>query len=480
MGWKTSTLAAVAAFAGATLTACAGGTVVTITADRETISAGGIDFALIAAHVEVGGSAASKGSKVAFDTTAGSFSVDTSLLSTEVGTDGSGQATAKLYSTPTQGKGTVTASYYDDLTGITTSASITITFGISDDRLPVDGTFRMSCNAVNIGALRSPLPNVEVSCELRAQTRGGTTIPASVFDPTFLAEAGTMLSRTDDAMGKKIVAYSPKGGASTPKDVDPDPSLNEPSYLDKNGGTRNPRDGLATLVAIVDGEEQFTDSNGNGRYDQGEPFTDAAEPFVDSNDNDQWDPDEAYVDVNGNGKWDQANGVWDAKTKIMAVYKLLWTGKLDSSRDKSRINSSGASTTIPDKGKLTLTGYVLDANLNPLAGFSENQDTVEWTLSSGGDATSNDQTSQTMANALGFEFDTTANTERKRWRIRANSFTAPSYAFTVEDGYPADEAPQTNFSVSLKTYASPGPAEGGSYVAPISESVTPTFDGFCD
>jgi len=79
--------------------------------------------------------------------------------------------------------------------------------------------------------------------------------------------------------------------------------------------------------------EDFTDLNGNGRWDENEPFVDrlrkngrfdAGEPFTDKNGNGRWDPGEPYTDenknkqydgreeftdLNRNGKWDQGPGV---------------------------------------------------------------------------------------------------------------------------------------------------------------------------
>ena len=104
--------------------------------------------------------------------------------------------------------------------------------------------------------------------------------------------------------------------------------------------------------------ERFTDSNGNGKYDAGEPFTDEngngtwdeeiangghwitaagklviggyagiwfvedskqGEAFIDANGNGEWDPEESYDDVNGNGVHDEGepfddvdgDGAWD-------------------------------------------------------------------------------------------------------------------------------------------------------------------------
>lgn len=89
----------------------------------------------------------------------------------------------------------------------------------------------------------------------------------------------------------------------------------------------NPRDNLVTMIAVVSGEEAFTDQNGNGTWDPGEPFVDLTEPFVDADDDGTWDPnDERFLDTNGNGTWDGKNGKWDARTQIWVQERLLWTG----------------------------------------------------------------------------------------------------------------------------------------------------------
>lgn len=106
------------------------------------------------------------------------------------------------------------------------------------------------------------------------------------------------------------------------------PSGQEPRRIDPVTGTLtfNPRDNLVTLIAYARGAETFTDLNGNGTHDDGEPFVDTTEPFVDANDNGTWDPGEAFVDTNGNGRWDGKNGTFDSDTWIWAQERILWTG----------------------------------------------------------------------------------------------------------------------------------------------------------
>ena len=476
--WIRLALAAAAALA---LVTCGGATEIELSADKTSISAGGIEFVTVTARARLDGDPVKEGTKISFSIAGseGAFDQAGTVYSKEISADAAGKAVVQVYSGPSEGQSTVTATFYDDVSGLSATSSITIKFtAASGTKMPVDNTFRITCDAVNIGALREPVPDIQVTCNVTAQTRSGQTIPATALKPEWLTEAGSITAKTDYYTGKKIFVYSPKGGASTPRDVEPEGTLNEPSYVDGNGRKRNPRDGLATIVAVVQGEEAFTDMNGNGEYDSGEPFVDAAEPFLDEDDNDKKDPTEKYIDTNGNGKWDLANGKWDAKTKIMAVYKILWTGKVDNSAKTSRIERFGSS--IADGGKLELTAYVLDANQNPVAAFQKNSDYLSWSLTSGGDASSNNDTSPPMSNTRGFSLDKSANTERKRWKILSNSFKPSPMKFTVEDGYPGDTSAATSFTVTVTAYVTPGPTEGGYYLTQLTEPLTDKVQGTCD
>jgi hypothetical protein len=461
----------------ALLAACGGGgATLELSSDHDTIAATGTDFATITAKVRVGGDPVAAGVKVSFETTAGSFSQNEQQDTQEAATGALGLASVKLYSSTSKGSATVTATFTDDSSGQDATSSITITFG---SPLPVDGTFRLACEDANIGALRTPIPKIVVKCKLTALTKRGSVISASALTPTFLAEAGALSTSTDSSSGETVVLYQPDSGTSTPLDVSPDTLLGEPSYYDKNGKQRNPRDGLVTLVAIVQGEEAFTDTNGNGQYDDGEAFVDSAEPWVDSNDNDKWDSGEKYIDVNGNGRWDSANGKWDSSTKIMAIFKILWTGALDSSNKTSRLSST--TTTISDGGKLTVTAYALDVNLNPIAAFSGASDNLEWTLSSGSSDATTSATTETLQNTLGFSFDKNASTERKRWKLLSNSFTSPTYKATIEDGNPSDGTTAAlSFSLSVKVYSTPGKDTDGGYLTQQTESISSALQGTCD
>jgi len=101
------------------------------------------------------------------------------------------------------------------------------------------------------------------------------------------------------------VSFTIEGGAITPSCV-----LNAGS-CNVTITSQNPRvaDGRYTVLATVSAEESFTDLNGNGRYDSGEPFGDLAEAFQDRNENGVRDAaSEPFVDFNNNGLFDAASG----------------------------------------------------------------------------------------------------------------------------------------------------------------------------
>lgn len=87
-----------------------------------------------------------------------------------------------------------------------------------------------------------------------------------------------------------------------------------------------PDDGRVTILAFASGNETFTDTNSNGRYDQGEPFEDLPEAYININDDyidlasifAERNTDERFVDLadptnqnQPNGKYDQGNGVYN-------------------------------------------------------------------------------------------------------------------------------------------------------------------------
>jgi adhesin/invasin len=93
--------------------------------------------------------------------------------------------------------------------------------------------------------------------------------------------------------------------------------------------------GFTTIVAYTTGSESFVDENGNGVYDQDEPFDDLSEPYIDGNENGHFEAEgELYVDVNGNGQFDNGNGQFDGpggafkNTTIWTDIRILFSGRM--------------------------------------------------------------------------------------------------------------------------------------------------------
>lgn len=72
--------------------------------------------------------------------------------------------------------------------------------------------------------------------------------------------------------------------------------------------------GRAAILATAIGEESFTDLNGNGYWDPGEPFVNLGEPYRDDNENGMYDPVEYFLDFNQNGVRDPGDGTFKGIT----------------------------------------------------------------------------------------------------------------------------------------------------------------------
>lgn len=347
-----------------------------LTTDKTTIAAGGYEYATITATVTNEGKPA-VGVSVEFETDYGSFSDSLEMTSSSIATDANGVATIQLWSPADQGQTEVRASYYDDVSGLEGTDKVTITFGPPQaGNLPVDGRFHLDCPYLNLGALRTPKPDIVMNCEINAQTTSGDTIPVNSMNLFFLAEAGVLEAVDDPWAGERIIRYSVRGGNAEPVDVDPIPG--EPVRTGSLGEERNPRDGVVTLLAIAQGSESWTDLNGNGVRDENEPYVDLAEPFLDVDDDGVYTQGiDLFFDSNGDGEWTEANGQYDADTFISTSTKVIWSGPLEEAPEAARVETEPASTDIPNGGSLILQIYLLDKNMNPVAAFADAGDFVE-------------------------------------------------------------------------------------------------------
>jgi hypothetical protein len=136
----------------------------------------------------------------------------------------------------------------------------------------------------------------------------------------------------------------------------------------------NPRDGLCSIIAVVDGEEEFTDGNANGVYNLGEYFVDTYDDIHIEMDDDPNNivsiaagkPHDAIfedlvVDRNKDGVFTGLNGIWDYNKRISKKLDILYTGAPYLTLSNIAI--------IPNGGSQTIYFALHDENYNrPIAG----------------------------------------------------------------------------------------------------------------
>lgn len=238
-------------------------------------------------------------------------------------------------------------------------------FAWNPDR-SLQGGGRVPCTVYVADRLGLPLDGVTVSLSTEAGTfsvREGTTIDGA-FATEFIVSEPTPKDVAPGRFAASVVTDSLHTGTRiapawmAPVDWHPNPVVfglnapgDEPQRADplRPGVTNNPRDNLVKIIAVVQGEEAFSDENANAFREATESFTDLTEPFVDSDDDGTRGSDELFVDANGNGQWDGKNDSWDSSTKIWAATHLLWTGlphASDSSRMQLRYSVGATDPTI--------------------------------------------------------------------------------------------------------------------------------------
>ena len=260
-------------------------------------------------------------------------------------TDGSGNVPVILNSGTAPGPATITASV----------TSINGTFSASSSVISIGGAVP-SEKHLDLAAVRLNLPGL-------AKVGFTTNVSAFVADRfgnfnilqgtqvSFFTEAGAIdTSQSTDASGIATVVLRTQNPAPVP--VAAPPQAN----------------GWVTVIAVVRGEESFVDTNGNGIYDVGEPFTDGEEPYIDANDNGMYDVGEQFVDTNQNGVHDGPHGVWDGPTCSQPGWNAspnIWTS-LHLAFTGNIVNCTITPNTInvPDGGSQTFTFSVSDANGN--------------------------------------------------------------------------------------------------------------------
>lgn len=247
---------------------------------------------------------------------------------------------------------------------------------------PSNKGFGLQCDHVNIAAYDKPSPPLPLTLNCTVQLTDRFANPIGTGTAVNLkVEAGFVPNSTvTNAFplaneGQGLFTFNTIGGPFPPTDVDPLPAATqpfpgqrfaEPSYM-AGGVTHNPRDGLVSLIAYVQGEEWFDDQNQNGVRDANEQFIDQGEPLIDNNDDNVWEAGELYIDSNSNGMWDGPDGIWQATTTVWTVTHILYTDLVDPARVVFTPSSYGACPVgVPKGGSIQIGVYLPDQNLNLL------------------------------------------------------------------------------------------------------------------
>lgn len=181
----------------------------------------------------------------------------------------------------------------------------------------------------------------------------------------------------------------------------------------------------STVLVTAIGEESFTDLNGNGRYDEGEPFVNLPEAFVDHNEDNRYNPaqgcispnderceaagsEETFIDFNSDGLYSrntspeqpdgiyngslcptEGEGIWCSRELVNVRDDLVLVLSSQSGFDILLVNNR--SPVFPDRtdlqAGLNYRAFIADIYNNPPAGGSTVSITGDGCEILGGDIT---------------------------------------------------------------------------------------------
>ncbi len=321
-----------------------------------------------------------------------------------------GKVSIKLYAPRNPATATVVAKFIDPYSKMVT-ATKTVTFKTASSVTKLSFT----CRTKNIGAFIPGIGDFKVKCTAVAEDDSGEKVAAARIK--FLTEAGE-LTLSDSEPDTYI--YDPLAGGRKPKDVAPlgDDTTGEPRWVDTSAAgspTRNPRDGLVTLVAYVEGES-------NGIY---------STPFVDVNDDNSYNAGEDMP--GGVAEFEEAQDKY-----LWKQQKVLWTGRTSEANGRgTRVTAAGNDTTPIERGaSRVFTWTILDINLNVLAANSV-EDAVSWEAPDMGEFSTPE--SVALANVFGIDMDANG---KLRNPTKAESYGRNStYSVTMTNSRTDEDGP---------------------------------------
>jgi hypothetical protein len=159
------------------------------------------------------------------------------------------------------------------------------------------------------------------------------------------------------------VSFFSEGGGMNPQGISPD---GLEASADLISQLPIPSDRRVQVMAVTTGQESFTDVNGNGQFDPGEPFVDTPqEVYLDANEDGVYEVGEFFIDSNNNGVFDGApNGIWDAQALISAQMPIIFSGS-------STISATPDSFALGFNEHTTITFFIRDDIGHPLTGITK-------------------------------------------------------------------------------------------------------------
>ncbi|MEW5802755.1 MAG: hypothetical protein AB1847_11705 [bacterium] len=258
---------------------------------------------------------------------------------------------------------------------------------------PIESHFSLSASSLNVEGLA--FDGIESQITVRLADRHGNVEVLEGTTVSFYSESGGVSrSVALDKTGQGSVTFRtqrpiPHKTLPTQSEINFLNELNTYFGVTVNNNdpeSPNPRDGLCTVIATVDGEEEFTDQDADGKYNLGEPFDDTYDDiFIDKDDDNVFNGlfEDLEIDRGGDGSFDGTNGTWDGNKTICHYIDLLITGEPYILTDfYTQLGSKGAGFIIKDNQSLEFHVFIGDENFNiPIAGTSYSISTSAGSLS---------------------------------------------------------------------------------------------------
>lgn len=247
----------------------------------------------------------------------------------------------------------------------TQSSQLTVSTGI-----PQQASFSLAVACHNVEAWN--IDGVQVAVTARLSDRFNNPVPDGTA-VSFFTEGGQIQAQCTTVTTTGNSGCVVNWTSQNPRPIK-DPALPACTLPATAGSCDRP--GRASLLAVAIGEESFTDVNGNGGFDPGEPFVDMGERFVDANENGVYDVGEVFYDFNNdhtrNGPDGFFNGVLcndPARCNQNALTTGIGAQNLIIMSDGVPTNLSPAPGTtfhVALGGTVVIPFLVADLNNNPL------------------------------------------------------------------------------------------------------------------